>query len=254
MAKLNVLGVGVSAINMESALETIVGWIQRGERHYVCALNVHSVIESRSDSELRRIHNRAGLATPDGMPLVWLLKQAGYVDSGRVCGPDLMLALVQRGCEYGLRHFLYGSTPNTLARLERNLTARFPEAEIVGSLAPPFRPLTEAEDREVVATINESGAQVVWVGLGAPKQERWMAQHRAALEPNVMVGVGAAFDFHAGVVKQAPKAVQQAGFEWAFRLAMEPRRLWKRYLTTNPRFVAEIAAQKAGLRRFELDG
>jgi N-acetylglucosaminyldiphosphoundecaprenol N-acetyl-beta-D-mannosaminyltransferase len=253
LPRLNVMGVGVSAINMEDALGTIAGWVERGDRRYVCALNAHSIVEASSDPALRRIHNEAGLATPDGMPLVWLLKGAGYKAAARVCGPDLMFAVMDEGCRRGYRHFLFGSTPTTLQRLEANLTKRYPELCLVGSYSPPFRTLDAAEEDAALEMINRSGAQIVWVGLGAPKQERWMAVNRPRLSANVLIGVGAAFDFHAGVVKQAPIALRRSGLEWLHRLYMEPRRLWRRYLTTNPRFVAGVIMQKTRLRAFEID-
>jgi N-acetylglucosaminyldiphosphoundecaprenol N-acetyl-beta-D-mannosaminyltransferase len=233
LPRLNVMGVGVSAINMDDALGTIAAWVERGERRYVCALNAHSIVEASSDPSLRRIHNEAGLATPDGMPLVWLLKGAGY-----------------KAAE---RHFLFGSTPATLQRLEANLTKRYPGLCLVGSYSPPFRALDPVEEETAIEMINRSGAQIVWVGLGAPKQERWMAVNRSRLSANVLIGVGAAFDFHAGVVKQAPMALQRSGLEWLHRLYVEPRRLWRRYLRTNPRFVAGVIMQKTRLRAFEID-
>jgi len=253
LPRLNVMGVGVSAINMEDALGTIAAWVERGERRYVCALNAHSIVEASADPSLRRIHNEAGLATPDGMPLVWLLKDAGYKEASRVCGPDLMLAVMDEGCRRGYRHFLFGSTPTTLQRLEANLTKRYPALSLVGSYSPPFRTLEAAEEEAALDMVNRSGAQIVWVGLGAPKQERWMAINRSRLSANVLIGVGAAFDFHAGVVKQAPVALQRSGLEWLHRLYKEPRRLWRRYLTTNSRFVAGVLMQKTHLRAFEID-
>lgn len=248
--RVNVLGVGVSAINIAMAVQAIARWITEDARQYVCVTGVHGIMESQRDDGIRLAHNVAGLVTPDGMPLVWLLKLAGFPYADRVYGPDLMLSVFERAQQYGCRHFLYGSTEQTLARLRSNLTQRFPRARIVGCLSPPFRPLSADEDRDIVATINDSGAHIVWIGLSTPKQERWMAQHRDALSANVLIGVGAAFDFNAGVVRQAPRFVQRSGFEWLFRLCMEPRRLWRRYLTNNPRFVLGIIMQKFGLRRY----
>jgi N-acetylglucosaminyldiphosphoundecaprenol N-acetyl-beta-D-mannosaminyltransferase len=253
MERLNIHGVRVCAVNMNAAIEEIGSWIDRNEHRYVCALNVHSVVEGWSDSELMRIHNEAGLAVPDGMPLVWLLRQAGLANAARVSGPDLMLNLFEHSEASGYRHFLYGATERTLWHLGHRLAEAYPKAQIVGSLAPPFRPLTPQEDDAIVETINKSGAQIVWVGLGAPKQERWMAAHHRRLAANVMIGVGAAFDMHAGLVKRAPVALQRCGAEWAYRLAVEPRRLWKRYLTTNSRFITRVAIQMAGLARFKLE-
>jgi N-acetylglucosaminyldiphosphoundecaprenol N-acetyl-beta-D-mannosaminyltransferase len=239
-----VLGVRVSAINIDLAIKEIWTWIAGGERQYVCVTGVHGIMESQRDPELRSIHNAAGMVTPDGMPLVWIMKRAGlkYVD--RVYGPDLMAEVLRRGRPYGFRHFFYGASEATLARLEETINARWPGAEIVGMLSPPFRPLTPEEDAAFVERINESHADIVWVGLSTPKQERWMAAHRNKLSASVVVGVGAAFDLCSGVVKQAPRFIQRSGLEWAFRTAMEPRRLWRRYFTNNPRFVLLLARER----------
>jgi len=174
------------------------------------------------------------------MPIVWCLRRAGALGVTRVYGPDLMLALSKPLAETGRSVFLYGTTPRTLELLSARLTSQFPGLHIAGSYAPPFRPLTPVEDADVVRLINDSAADVVWVGLGAVKQEYWMATHREALQANVLIGVGAAFDFHAGVVKQAPLWMQAHGLEWVYRLCREPRRLWRRYLRTNPAFVLGV--------------
>jgi N-acetylglucosaminyldiphosphoundecaprenol N-acetyl-beta-D-mannosaminyltransferase len=247
IGRANVLGVGVSAINLTLAVDTIDGWIAKSDKQYVCVTGVHGVMESSRSAEIRRIHNEAGMVTPDGMPLVWLLKRAGHANCGRVCGRDLMAGVFERGTACGYRHFLYGSTPTTLDRLQANLRARFRSPQIVGAYSPPFRPLTPAEDQASVDAINRSGTDIVWVGLSTPKQERWMAEHCERLDAKVLIGVGAAFDFLAGLLKVAPAVLQRNGLEWAFRLAMEPRRLCLRYLKNNPLFLASIAAQQLGL-------
>ena len=247
--RLNVLGVGVSAVDIPATVAEIDGWIRSREPHYVCVTGVHGIMESVRSEEIRRIHNSAGLIVPDGMPLVWLLKHGHYPNVARVYGPDLMLAVFDRSEAEGYRHYLYGSMPQTLSLLLLNLQALFPKAEIVGTHSPPFRPAGAPESDEVIATINASGADVVWVGLSTPKQEYWMARHRARLQAPVLCGVGAAFDFHAGLVRQAPPQLQRMGLEWAFRMAMEPRRLAARYLRNNPAFVAMLIAEKLGLRR-----
>jgi N-acetylglucosaminyldiphosphoundecaprenol N-acetyl-beta-D-mannosaminyltransferase len=251
--RVNVLGIGVSAINMAIALARIEDWIVSRRRRYVCITGVHGVMESQRDPELRRIHNAAGMVTPDGMPLVWLLWASGHRYADRVYGPDLMLAVLARSVERGYRHFLYGSSDATLARLQANLRAHFPGLHIVGAHSPPFRALTTDEDAAAVELINAARPDVVWVGLSTPKQERWMAEHRDRLEAPVLVGVGAALDFHAGVLRQAPRVMQRGGFEWLFRLAMEPRRLWRRYLRNNPAFLLSISGQMLGLRRYSLE-
>ena len=235
--RVDVLGVNVSAINMDHALDVIDHWVTMGDREYVCVTGVHGVMESRRDPALQQIHNRAGLVTPDGMPLVWWSRATGHSHAGRVYGPDLMLAACERSLTNGYRHFFYGGADGVADLLARRLSKRFPGLQVAGTYTPPFRKLTAAEDEDVVTMINDSGADIVWVGLSTPKQEYWMAEHLGRLEASVMIGVGAAFDFHAGLKKQAPRFVQHSGFEWLFRLATEPRRLWKRYLRNNPEFV-----------------
>lgn len=246
-----ILGVGVSAINMDDAVEIISSWIDKAEREYVCVTGVHGIMESRRSERIRRIHNAAGLVTPDGMPLVWLLRSAGFEQVRRVYGPDLMLAIFAAGQTRGYRHVLYGATDSTLALLRQSFGRRFPRAHIVDSIAPAFRPLSPTEDEAHVARINQASPDIVWIGLGTPKQEEWMADHRGRLTASVLIGVGAAFDMHAGVVPQAPHFLQKIGLEWAFRLCAEPRRLWRRYLRNNPQFIADILAQKMGLRHFD---
>ena len=249
LARTNVLGVGVSAVNMQTALSTIFGWIAQRERHYVCVTGVHGVMESLRSQPLRRIHNQAGMVTPDGMPLAWLLKWAGHRDSDRVCGPEMMPLVFTAGQALGVRHYLYGGSPQALAGLQRRLLELAPDARIVGVCSPPYRPLTASEDADIIAEIDASQADIVWVGLSTPKQERWMAGHRGTLKAPVLIGVGAAFDIHAGLVTRAPAFLRRTGFEWAYRLLLEPRRLWWRYLSSNPRFVALVLLQQIGLYR-----
>jgi N-acetylglucosaminyldiphosphoundecaprenol N-acetyl-beta-D-mannosaminyltransferase len=249
----NILGVGVSAINMKMALRTIEDWISRGEPHYVCVTSVHGVMESQRDKELRRIHNTAGLVTPDGMPLVWLSRRMGFRYVERVYGPDLMLAVCERFTARGYRHFFYGGGPGVAEKLAVRLQSRFPGLQVAGVDSPPFRPVTLQEDRAVVERINTVGPDIVWVGLGVPKQEHWMAAHVGQLSAPVLVGVGAAFDFHAGLKKQAPRWVQKIGLEWCFRLMTEPRRLWRRYLINNPTFLWLVLLQALSRQLYELD-
>jgi N-acetylglucosaminyldiphosphoundecaprenol N-acetyl-beta-D-mannosaminyltransferase len=252
LARTNILGVGVSAINMDLALETIRGWIERREQHFVTVTGVHGVMESQRDEKIRDIHNRAGMVTPDGMPLVWLSRLKGQSHVRRVYGPDLMLAVCQDGLTHGYRHYLYGGAEGVPTLLASKLRERFPGIQIVGEFSPPFRALSPEEDEQIVRDINAAQPDIVWVGLSTPKQERWMAAHVGRVEAPVMVGVGAAFDFHAGLKKQAPRWVQGSGMEWFFRLVTEPRRLAKRYLINNPTFLALIAAQLLGLRKYTL--
>ena len=246
--RVDVLGVGVSAIDMPMALEEIERWIVDGEAHYVCVTGVHGVMECQRDPELLRIHNESGLTTPDGMPMVWAGHRAGAAGMERVYGPDLMLALAERAAANGWRSFFYGGKPGVADTLVARLQGRFPGFVSVGTYSPPFRPLTAEEDETLVARINDSGADLVWVGLSTPKQERWMASHVGLLHASALLGVGAAFDIHAGTLPQAPRWMQRRGLEWFYRLAREPRRLWRRYLYNNPRFVLAIRREPPFLR------
>jgi N-acetylglucosaminyldiphosphoundecaprenol N-acetyl-beta-D-mannosaminyltransferase len=249
----NVLGVRVSAVDLKSATGLIQKAIEVGKKGYVCVRDAHGVVRCQTDPELRSIHNRAYLVTPDGMPLVWALRYDGHRDSGRVYGPDLMLAVFEAGRLTGMRHFLYGATTNTLEKLQVRLLKRFPDAKIVGSYAPPFRELLSQEQADLADRINLSGADIVWVGLSSPKQEIWMARMRDRLEAPMLIGVGAAVDFHAGLKRQAPRLIQRSGFEWAFRLWCEPRRLWRRYAHVVPTFLLLTSLQRLGLRKFPIE-
>lgn len=240
LRRIDVLGVSVSAVNPPQALDVLTGWVERRERSYVCVTGVHGVMESQGDEDLRAVHNASGLTVPDGMPLVWCAHRAGAADVARVYGPDLMLAVLERAAERGWTSYFYGGADGVADRLAERMTQRFPGLRVVGTWCPPFRPLTPEEDREVCERIDAAAPDLVWVGLSTPKQERWMAAHRGRLEAPVLLGVGAAFDFHAGLLRQAPAWMQARGLEWLFRLAVEPRRLWRRYLKNNPRFVASI--------------
>jgi N-acetylglucosaminyldiphosphoundecaprenol N-acetyl-beta-D-mannosaminyltransferase len=241
-ARVDVLGVGVSCLTLDSAVEEVSGWVDRHEHQYVCVTGVHGVMECQRDPQLLRIHNRSGLTTPDGMPMVWSARWAGRREVSRVYGPDLMLATLARAVERGWSSFFYGGGPGTAELLADRLTTRFPGLQVAGTATPPFRPLTPPEDAAAVQLINDSGAQLVWVGLSTPKQERWMAGHVGSLRANVLFGVGAAFDLVAGTVPQAPPWMQRSGLEWVYRLAREPRRLWRRYLRNNPAFVLKVLA------------
>jgi N-acetylglucosaminyldiphosphoundecaprenol N-acetyl-beta-D-mannosaminyltransferase len=246
----NVLGVKVSAINMQRAVAIIDGWIQSREQHYVTITGVHGIMESQRDPSIRDIHNRAGLVTPDGMPLVWISHRRGRRDVERVYGPDLLLELCSISDWRGYRHYFYGGAPGVAEQLADRLRARYPALQVVGTYCPPFRPMSEDEDSALVTRMNEADPDIIWVGLSTPKQERWMHAHIGRLSAPVLIGVGAAFDFHAGLKAQAPKWMQRNGLEWLFRLKSEPRRLWKRYLRNNPSFVALILLQELGLRRY----
>ncbi len=246
--RVDVLGVRVSAVDMGQALAEITRWVEDGEQHYVCVTGVHGVMESQRDLELLRIHNRSGLTTPDGMPMVWAGHWAGARDMRRVCGPDLMLALCERAAERGWSSYFYGASGGVPERLAERLTRRFPGLKVVGHLSPPFRPLTVQEDDAEVRRINEARPALLWVGLSTPKQERWMAAHIDRLSATVLLGVGAAFDINAGLLPRAPQWMQRTGLEWFYRLLREPRRLWRRYLRNNPSFVFHILRRRPVLR------
>ena len=219
---------------------------------YAVVLTVHSVMTARFDRGLATVLNSADMGAPDGMPLVWALRSLGVSGQTRVYGPNLMLALCEQAARLGHRVFLYGGREEMLPLLSEKLLGRFPTLPIAGVYAPPFRPLTAEEDAECVRRIRASDADMVFVGIGAPKQEQWMYAHRHLLPGMVMLGVGAAFDFHAGRVRQAPPWMQAAGLEWLFRLSMEPARLWKRYVLFNPLFVGLWFLQRFGILGFPL--
>lgn len=248
IGRTNILGVHVSTVNMNSALDSIDGWIRKREGHYVCVTGVHGVMESYRRKVIRDIHNAAGLVVPDGMPLVWLSRLKGFRSVDRVYGPDLMLAVCEKAAKCEYRNFFYGGNRGVAQLLAERLRCRFPGLKIAGVHSPPFRALTSQEDDQVCENIRRSKADIVWVGISTPKQELWMARHLEQLRPAVLIGVGAAFDFHAGLKGQAPKWMMKSGLEWLFRLIQEPARLGPRYLKNNPQFVGLIALQMLGVR------
>jgi len=249
--KVNILGVGISAIQMDDAISKMEEWIEKNEPHYVCVCPVSTIMECQRDERLRDIVNSAGLATPDGMPLVWLSKLNGYPQTERVYGPDLMLAFCRVAQEKGYSNFFYGGANGVPEKLVQNLRKKFPRLKVAGTYLPPFRSLTQEEDQAVIEMINKVSPDVIWVGISTPKQDKWMADHLGSVAAPVMVGVGAAFNFFSGEVKQAPKWMQKSGLEWLFRLSQEPGRLWYRYLVYNPLFVLNLALQWIGLRKFK---
>ena len=250
-ASYEVLGVGVHAVQIGDVVERIERWIaQEAHGHFVAVTGMHGVMEAQHDPTFKQVLNAADLVVPDGMPLVWLGRRRGYALERRVYGPELMETFLERtGGRY--RHFLYGGTEAVLAALVERLRDRG-GVNVVGTYSPPFRPLSAAEDQQVTSLINAARPDVLWVGLSTPKQERWMFSHRARLRVPVALGVGAAFDFLAGLKPQAPKWMQEHGLEWLFRLGSEPRRLWRRYLIHGSQFVFRVALEEfgyAGLRR-----
>jgi N-acetylglucosaminyldiphosphoundecaprenol N-acetyl-beta-D-mannosaminyltransferase len=248
----NILGVPISAVDMDAAVHTIGGWISSKRRDYVCVCNVHTVMECQKDEATLQVYRDAGMVTPDGMPLVWVSRLMGQHGVRRVYGPDLMLAVFEQSAARGWRHFLYGGAPGVADALASKMRSQFSGLQIAGTYCPPFRALTSTEATEVVDRINRSGADIVWIGIGAPRQELWMAEHRNALDAPVLIGVGAAFDFLSGGKPQAPRWMMNSGLEWLFRLASEPRRLWRRYLINNPRFVWQVTLQFFGAKRYDV--
>ena len=245
-----VLAVRVDAVQIPEVLAILEQWLHQRDRCRTVAFNgMHGMMEARRDPAYRAMMNAADLIVPDGMPLVWLGRVRGMALRRRVYGPELMLSLCERTSGY--RHFFFGGAPGVSDQLASALKNKIPGLQVAGTYSPPFRPLTELEDEEVVAELNRASPDVVWVGLGTPKQERWMYEHRDRLNAAVLLGVGAAFDFHSGTKKQAPGWMRERGLEWLFRLLQEPRRLGRRYLVYGPKFAFLVAMELLGLLRFE---
>lgn len=238
----HVLGAFVDALTWDEALARISRWAAARESRYVCLCNAHMVVTTTQDRDFLRVVNEADMATPDGMPVAWMLRRLGFREQQRISGANLMWRYFALAESRGHAVYFYGSTDATLTLLCARLRAAFPGLRIAGTYSPPFRPLTPVEDAADVARINDSGAGAVFIGLGCPKQETWMAAHRGRIRA-VMFGVGAAFEFHAGVINRAPLWMQRVGLEWLHRLCSEPRRLWKRYLVTNTLFVLGACRQ-----------
>lgn len=241
----DVLGVKVSAVNLNKAFTLISEWVENKVKSYVCVAPVSTIISCQENKDYKNIVNNASMVTPDGMPLVWIAKSQGYGQVSRTYGPDLMLEVCGRGQDKGFRHYLLGGTEHVNEMLETALRKRFPDINIAGRFSPPFSDELQ-EDMNLIDMVNDANPDILWVGLGSPKQDFWMSQHRDRIMAPVMIGVGAAFDFLAGVKPQAPLWMQRWGLEWIFRLCCEPKRLWKRYLIGNSKFIWLLAMQ--GLR------
>lgn len=241
-----ILGARVDSTNYSAATQLITGWAQAAQSRYVCAANVHMVMESYDNDHFRRVVNSADLVTADGMPLVWLLRKMGVNDAPRVYGPELMLRVCAAAQDQGIPVGFYGGHADYLKRLMSSMTLRFPRLKVSYAYAPPFSALDTAEDDRVVDSINGSGARIVFVSLGCPKQERWMLQHKGRVRA-VMLGVGAAFDFYSGRVRQAPNWMQRMSLEWLYRMFRDPRRLFLRYARTIPRFVLLVLLHGLGI-------
>jgi N-acetylglucosaminyldiphosphoundecaprenol N-acetyl-beta-D-mannosaminyltransferase len=247
--QMSVLGNQIDAISWEAIIGRIRTWAERRESRYVCLCNVHSVVTGYRDANFRRVIDAADTAAPDGMPVAWVMRRRGVLGQERIDGPGLMWRYAEQAALDGTPVFLYGSAPATLHKLVGRLHDAFPGLKIAGYHSPPFRPLNAEEENEVVEMIANSGAAVVFVGLGCPRQEVWMANMSPRI-PAVLIGLGAAFDYHAGVIKRAPRWMQQHGLEWLFRLAAEPRRLWRRYCVTNALFIYHVLRESAvGVQR-----
>jgi N-acetylglucosaminyldiphosphoundecaprenol N-acetyl-beta-D-mannosaminyltransferase len=254
MAKhVNILGVGISVLNLNTALDAIADAVRQRRKGYICVTGVHGVMEAQTDAHFRRILNGAFLCTPDGMPMVWMGKIHGHREMKRVYGPDLMLDVCAWSETSGAKHFFYGGADGVADLLAKKLKEKFPKLDVVGTYTPPFRALTADEEKGLQDTIRAARPDILWVGLSTPKQEKFMAEYLPKLDVTLMVGVGAAFDFHSGRVKQAPRWMQRSGLEWFYRLCQEPKRLAKRYLKNNPLFALKILGQLSGLKKYSLD-
>lgn len=231
-----ILGVRVNPLTINEAVAQIKIWIEKKSTYFVSIASINNIISAVKENSLITVQNSSDMTTTDGMPLVWILKLRGYKNVERVCGPDLMPAVLEMAEQEGFSNYFYGCTDQVLQTMKNNLIKMFPGLKIAGSYAPPFRKLTEKENRQIIDSINKCNPQLVWVGLSTPKQEFWMYENRDRLKNCVIIGVGAAFDYFAGNIKRAPRWMQNFGLEWLFRLIQEPRRLWRRYLVLYPRF------------------
>ncbi len=250
-ARLSLLGVRVSTFDLPTAVAEMQATIRAKQRAYACTCPVYTLMQGHEQANVRAALNGAEWVTPDGMPVVWALRLRGARAVGRVYGPDLMLALSAAGAALGQRHYYLGGAPGVAEALGHELGRRYPGLQMAGAYAPQYRALTPAEESELAERLNASGADVVWVGLGSPKQDVWMAQFRPRLTAPLLVGVGAAFDFFTGRQRQAPRWMQRSGLEWLYRLVREPGRLWRRYLIYNPKFIWHLSLQLTGLRRYD---
>lgn len=232
-----ILGVPVGALDMERALDIIGTWIARGQSRYVCAPDVFNISSAQTNPVQMAALQDADLVIPDGTPLTWVGRLRGNRQIRRVCGPDLLLAACERSLAEGWRHYFYGGADGVAEELARRLCERYPGLQVAGAESPPFRPLTETETRQMISRVQDAGADIMWIGLGCPKQEIWMHEHVRCLKGVILVGVGAAFDFHTGRIARAPAWMRNAGLEWLHRFASEPKRLWRRYCYHAPRFV-----------------
>ena len=248
--RVNVLGVGLSVLNLKTAQDAIAAAVRERRPGYICVTGVHGVMEAQEDAGFKKILNGAFLCTPDGMPMVWAGKLAGHREMRRVYGPDLMLDVCAWSETSGCRHFFYGGADGVAELLAQKLKVKFPKLAVVGTFMPPFRALNADEERTLAEQIRAARPDILWVGLSTPKQEKFMAEYLPKLGVTLMIGVGAAFDFHSGRVRQAPRWMQRSGLEWFYRLGCEPRRLARRYFRNNPLFLLKFFGQLAGLKKY----
>jgi len=248
--RINVLGTGISVLNLRTALTAMADAVRERRKGYICVTGVHGVMEAQDDDSFKKILNGAFLCTPDGMPMVWAGKLDGHRDMSRVYGPDLMLEVCAWSETSGAKHFFYGGAAGVAELLAQKLKAKFPKLAVVGTDTPPFRALNEMEVKGLQDQIRRAQPDIFWVGLSTPKQEKFMAEFLPKLDVTLMVGVGAAFDFHSGRIRQAPRWMQRTGLEWFYRLCSEPRRLWRRYFRNNPLFILKFFAQISGLKKY----
>jgi len=250
-ASYSVLGVRVDAVQIPEVVARMEEWIARRDCcRYIAVTGMHGVMEAQHDGEFKRKLNAAGLVVPDGMPLVWIGRRHGFEMRRRVYGPELMETFCRETARKGYRHFFYGGGPGIAEELTSRFVSRFPGMVVAGTYSPSYGALTREEDGDIIQAIEDARADIVWVGLSTPKQERWMYEHRERLKVSVLVGVGAAFDFHAGRIAQAPEWMRERGLEWLFRLTMEPRRLWRRYLVYGAEFAALAMLELLGWKKF----
>ena len=235
----SILGVNVEVTNMKKTIHYIEKNLKEMKGKYICVSNVHTTVMAYRDPSYKMVQNSAAMVLPDGKPLSLVSRWKGFKKAQRVTGPDLMWEIMKISPEKGYTHYLYGTTEETLKKLKAELLKNYPGLKIAGLYSPPFRKLKEEEKKEIIEKINETNADFVWVALGAPKQENWMFEHQGKI-CGLMIGVGAAFDFHAKVIKRAPKIMQQLSLEWLYRLFQDPKRLWKRYLSTNFFFIWKV--------------
>lgn len=251
--RVNVLGVAIHPLDMESATATIQSSLLCRVKGYICLVGVHGVMEAQHNPELRAVFANALLVSPDGMPTVWMGRLQGFKQIQRVSGPDMMIEVMRRPEFAGYTHFLCGGDYGVAEDLSVHLSARFPAVQIVGTYTPPFRPMLPDEEAELQELVHVTRPDIVWVGLSTPKQDLFMAQYLPLLDTTLMIGVGAAFLFHTGRIHDSPQWVKRAGLQWLHRLIQEPTRLWKRYLFANSRFIAKILLQLTGLKRYPAD-